>query len=225
MITTVFIDIDNTLIDFDRCACGSMGFVLEKHGISPTPHMFKVFLDTNRKLWLEIEKGNLTREGLYKIRWNTVFAQLGITLDGEKFEVEFLKHLPEFVFPIPYAKNLLDYLSKKYSIYATSNAPHNQQLMRLEKAGMLDKFSDIFTSGKIGFPKPDNRFFDGCFNSLENVSKDEVILIGDSLSADIAGAKNYGLKTCWFNFAGEALPVGIKPDFTVNSLEEITKIL
>ena len=59
---------------------------------------------------------------------------------------------------------------------------------------------------------------------LEDLNKDEVIIIGDSLTADIKGGINAGIKTIWFNKYQEKIP-NIQIDYIVDSLEEIKNIL
>lgn len=224
MVKTIFIDVDNTLLDFNECAKWSMEKALADHGIF-YPDIFGVFKKINDLLWLEIEKGGLTREGLYKKRWNMVFESAGIKLNGVEFEREFLHYLEESAKPVQGAYEALEYLSGKYTVCVASNAPQSQQEKRLKKAGMLKFLHKVFTSEQIGYPKPSKAFFDGCFEKLGGIEKDEVILIGDSLTADVVGGAEYGLKTCWFNYAGEALPETVSPDFVVNTLWDIKKIL
>ena len=77
----------------------------------------------------------------------------------------------------------------------------------------------------MGIPKPAKEFFDYCFGKLNKPDKTDIILIGDSLSADIIGGINYGIDTIWFNKNSESIPDDIKPTYTVNTLNEIKTIL
>ena len=60
---------------------------------------------------------------------------------------------------------------------------------------------------------------------MGNPEKEDVILIGDSLSADIIGGLNYGIDSIWFNKNGDKLPEDINPTYIVNKLKEIEDIL
>ena len=93
MLKTVLIDIDNTLLDFDRCAEASIRQGLSELGIPCPAGMFPVFRRVNDTLWREIEKGNLTRPGLRAIRWPWIFDRFGIDADGEAFEDRFVQLL------------------------------------------------------------------------------------------------------------------------------------
>lgn len=225
MIAAVFIDIDNTLLDFGKCSEYSIKMSCEKYNIEYSDALNMTFREINRGLWNRIENGALTREELLKIRWQLVFDEMGIEGNGEEFEQLFIHYLTESHEETKGAYDLVKYLGAKYTLCAASNAPHEQQLIRLEKAGMLGFFSEIFTSERIGFSKPSAEFFDKCFFLLPNISKEETVMIGDSISADIAGGAKYGIKTIWFNEAKDAPPSDITPDYTVNKLCEIKNIL
>jgi HAD superfamily hydrolase (TIGR01549 family) len=73
------------------------------------------------------------------------------------------------------------------------------QRRRIKKAGLDRYFRLIVISEEIGYPKPDPLFFDITLKKLDNPDKDEVLIIGDSLTSDIAGGNLSGIDTCWFN--------------------------
>ena len=113
MITTVFIDIDNTLLDFDLSARQAMSAALKEYGVSYRDDMFPTFKKINDDLWRRIEDGSLTKDGLRKIRWLTVFAALGIGgIDAEEFEDKFHDLLAVSAAPVDGAVDLLEYLCK-----------------------------------------------------------------------------------------------------------------
>lgn len=225
MITTVFIDVDNTLLDFRKCSSSSIRKCLTPHGIECTEHILQVFEARNNALWRDIELGKYTVEQLRQERWNIIFAELGIEIDGLAFEDEFRQELKHSAEPVEYARELLVYLHSKYRICIASNAPQEQQELRLEKAGMLEYIDELFTSGKIGYLKPEKAFFQTCFDKLGNVKAEECMMVGDSLPADIKGAAGCGMKTCWFNYANEPVPVDVDIEHVVYSLKEICEIL
>ncbi len=225
MITTILIDIDDTLLDFDLCASDSIkrGFV--EWGIPYKKAVFGAFKRINNALWRKIEIGQLTREELLRIRWQTIFDELGINADGAEFENTFIKYLIESHSEVPGALDALKYLSRKYTLCAASNAPHEQQLKRLEKAGMLEYISQVFTSESTGYTKPSEKFFDVCFSQLNNPEKSEVLLIGNSITADIKGGIDYGIKTCWLNRNGNRVGAKRNIDYVITSFSEIKNIL
>lgn len=224
-IKAILLDIDNTILDFNKCADKAIKIAFEKFGLEYNENTINVFIEQNDLLWLRIEKGEITRQDLHKIRFNIIFKALGITGDGEKTETEFRNALYNIAETVDGASELVKYLSSKYKVYSASNAIYNQQLNRLKMAGLYDYFSGFFVSEKIGHQKPTKEFFDYCYDNIGGLEKEQIIMIGDSLTADIIGAKNYGIKSIWFNRDKKQNDLTIVPDFTVNKLEEIKNIL
>lgn len=220
----IFVDIDNTLLDFDKCAHLSMKRSFEDFGIPFEDHMFDTFERVNLSIWRSLENGHITKDQLFKIRWSTVLAALDINFDGIEMEKQFKQYINTVALTIDYAKEILEYLSAKYKVYATSNATYEQQISRLKNADFDKYFSGYFISEQVGFEKPSKEFFDGCFKEIP-FSVDEVVLIGDSPTADIRGGAKYGLDTIWFDHRGETLPEGVNPTYTIKHLEEIENIL
>ncbi len=225
MIRTVFLDVDNTLMDFNECAHLAMKKTFLEAGIPYREDMFPVFIKTNDELWHEIEKGTLTRDELHQIRWVRVFSRLGIDYDGVAFEKMFLRHLETTPALIPGALELLEYLSKKYTLCLASNASYKPQTKRLAHSGILPFVQHVFISEIMGVSKPKKGFFDICFSEIPDAKPEESIMIGDSLHADIGGAAEYGMKTCWFNFYNQPVPEGLSADYVVSSLDEIMTFL
>ena len=222
MIKAVLFDIDDTILDFGKCAEWAVKTAMEERNTEYRHEYYGVFKKINDDLWKKLEKGEITREELFNRRFNEIFAELGINLDGREFESRFLELLHESTEEVPGARELLKYLhSKNYRVYAVSNAMQTQQETRLKKSGLSRYFDGVFTSELLGASKPSGAFFGAFFEHVPDISKDEVILIGDSLSADISGGKRYGLTTCWFNHAGKNSSGGSFSDFVVHSLNDV----
>lgn len=222
----IFIDIDNTLLDFDAYVRTTMEQGFAHFGLPAyRPEMYHTFTAENNKLWRQIEEGTLTFAELQKIRWNNVFAALGIHFDGPAFEHYFRAALHESAIPVPGAMELLQSLSGRALLCVASNGPYEQQLHRLEIGGMKPYFDYFFISEHAGAAKPAPAFFDYAFRELnENRSvpilPQETLIIGDSLSSDIAGGLQYGMKTCYYRRLGApAAPTGV--DDTVTDLRQI----
>jgi 2-haloacid dehalogenase len=222
--SVIFIDIDNTLLDFNKCSEFSINSAAKDFNIDMPENYYPKFKKINDGLWHRIEQGELTIDGLKKIRFNLVFENLGIKADGPAFEDRYRVYLTQSAIPVDGAKELLEYLGAKYDIYAASNAPKNQQVDRLTTADMAKNIKGFFISEEIGFAKPSKEFFDYCFEKVGNPKPEETYMIGDSINADITGAKAYGMKTILFNYDGKK--TGASPaDYTVEKLLEIKDIL
>ena len=227
MIKAVFIDIDNTIMDFDRCSERSMRMTCADWGIAYDRGMFDVFKRYNDRRWQDIERGELTVARLFEVRWNEVFALLGKPIsNGPQFERDFHVYLNVSDIPVDGAKDALQYLSRKYAVYAASNSNTMQQAVRLEKTGMAQYFTALFLSEELGAVKPHKEFFDACFSRIGDVKPCETVMIGDSLTADISGAAAYGMTTCWYNhsrlpYDKSALPA----DFVIDDIRDVKTFL
>lgn len=221
----VLLDLDNTIIDFNECARRSITGIFEDLGFTYNDNVFDTFLTENVKIWKRLELGEIDKAYLRANRWNIILGRLGIDYDGTVIEERFENGVAMGAYPVEGAYDLLDYLDQKYDLYIVSNGLKFVQESRV-KIGKYDKyFKSLFLSEDIGIQKPDVRFFDYCYEKLGRPDKDELILIGDSLSADIKGGNNFGIDTIWFNKNGEENLTDIKPTYTVNTLKEIESIL
>ena len=166
MITTVLIDIDNTLLDFNACAKNAMCDGMTEVGLEFKDYMFDTFRTINDRLWVDIEKGTITRKELHRDRFKLIFGELGVNYDGEAFEQIFLRYIFDSHEQVEGALDIVKYLSGKYSLYAASNGLHKQQINRLTKAGMIQYFKDVFASEALGHQKPSVEFFESVFSLL-----------------------------------------------------------
>lgn len=225
MLKAVLIDVDDTLLDFTLCAKWSMAKAGEQFGLSLPDDLFTPFKKINDGLWMQLEQKELTFEQLYAIRWNLVFDAVGIDFDGPTFEKAFLANMGQSTIRVEGAEELLQYLSKKYAVYVASNSNYTQQSNRMRLAGLHDYFKDYFVSDRIGHSKPTPEFFAACLERTGLRDPEELIMIGDSLRADITGAAAFGIPSCWFNKHHKPNTLGVHPTYTVEYLADIKNFL
>jgi YjjG family noncanonical pyrimidine nucleotidase len=231
MIKAVFIDVDDTLLDFERACEEALKAGFEKFSIGPyRDTVVKTFLEITAELWKKLEKEEITYELLLKERFKSIFEKLGIDFDGLIFENFFRAFLFESAIEVDGAREMLDYLDGKYILCAASNGPHDQQINRLKNAGMLGYFSHCFISESIGASKPSSDFFSYAIKSLnegrsEKILPREIMMIGDSLSSDMAGARSSGLISCFYDRKQTGDTKSIKVDYIIGNLREISEIL
>ena len=231
----VFVDIDDTILDFTKCSRSAVkncfldfNYDIDEPAFST---FFDLFMTLNLNMWQQVERGLMEKSQLHNTRFNIAFERFNIVgLDGIEFEKRYRVHLATTTEKVDGADEFLTYLSARYPLFVASNAPYNQQIVRLTKENLIQHFADIYTSELVGSEKPKKDFFDECFARASEklgftLLQKNTAIIGDSLSADIGGGKNYGMTTIWFNIYKTELFAGYKPDFTINSLDEITKIL
>lgn len=228
MIKAVFLDIDDTLLDFEAYTINTLRDGFREFGLPEYEDwMLPIFHRENNLLWHGIEQRTITFDELQAVRFRNVFRALGIEFDGPTFETYFRKQLQTSAIPVEGAKELLEELKGKYRISAASNGPYQQQINRLTVADWLGFFDDLFISEKLGASKPSSKFYEALFLELEkkgvSLLPEEILMVGDSLSSDMAGAKAAGMHTCWFNRFLK--PASSEVEFTIEKLSEVTGVL
>ena len=128
-------------------------------------------------------------------------------------------------FFIDEAPELVAYLYEKYDLYIVTNGVTETQHRRIKESGLEKYLKKIFVSEETGYQKPMKEYFEYCFQRIPMLDKEKTIIIGDSLSSDIAGGNNAGIDTCWFNLFGQEKPTDMKIDYEINQLSQLYQIL
>ena len=222
---TLFWDIDDTLLDFKRGEGVALRQTLQNIGIAPTDEVVRLYSEINEGLWKRLERGEVTRAEILVGRFERLFAALGVTGDAAATQDLYFSFLGEQHDFIDGAKEVLDALHGKYRMYAVSNGTTSIQTRRMAAADLNRYFEKVFLSQSIGAEKPSAAFFDACFAALPDVKREDVLIIGDSLTSDMRGGENAGLKTCWFNPRGKENTVGVHIDYEIADLTQLLQIL
>ncbi len=225
MIKTIFFDLDDTILDFHKAEAVAVSKTLLEQGVEPTEQTVARYSEINASMWKRLEKGEMTREEILVKRFEQLFSELGVDVDAFDTRMKYEKNLSQGHFFVDGAFELLENLSKNYELYLVSNGTFVVQEGRLNSSKIKKFFKDIFISEKLGFVKPQKEFFDAVFSKIQSFDKQTAIIIGDSLSSDIKGGNNAGIKTCWFNPKHIQNQTNANVDFEIHSLNEIYKIL
>ena len=225
MIHTVFLDLDETLLDFRRGERAALAAALTQLGIPPAPETLERYSTINAQQWQLLERGLLTREEILVRRFDLLFGELGVersSAEARDLYEGLLRQQHDF---LPGGRELLETLAPHYDLYIASNGTAAVQDQRIADAGIAAYCRDIFISQRLGAVKPQKEFFDACFARIPGFCPEEAIIIGDSLTSDIQGGLNAGLHTCWFNPHRRTAPPDIRPEYQVQALEEIPALL
>lgn len=225
MIRTILFDLDNTLLDFTWAERIALSKTLQQFGIEPAENIVGRYQVLNRSQWELLELGKLTREQVKVRRYQLLFEEFGMNVSAEEAAAVYERLLGIGHRFVEGAQELLEELYQKYDLYLVTNGTVGVQNGRLDSADMRKYFKGIFISEEIGFEKPGKEFFDRCFARMPEFRIEEALLVGDSLTADIRGGENTGVKTVWFNPKGLENHTNIKPDYEISRLSEIRKIL
>lgn len=221
----VLLDVDDTLFDFLESAKSAIKKCCEIHEVEYSDYLIERFIALDRELWHKYEIGEIEQKEIFEKRFLHLFEEFNIDKDPILFEENFKNFLASEYVLIDGAKELVEYLSEKYDVYVASNSVAEVQLRRIKASGFDKYFKDIFVSDTIQAQKPSRKFFEGCFERIENFDKSRTIIIGDSLASDMQGGYNSGIKTCWFNPYKKENTLCINCDYEICSLEEVKNIL
>ncbi|MEO9022251.1 MAG: YjjG family noncanonical pyrimidine nucleotidase [Ginsengibacter sp.] len=226
----LFFDLDHTLWDFDANAKESLTelyffFKLESKAIGTFQEFYSIYLNHNATLWSRYEKGYITAEELkWRRMWRTL---LDFKIADEKLARDMSNHFLEIlptkkkVFEFTY--EVLDYLAEKnYSMHLITNGFEKTQRIKLESSHLTKYFKNIITSEISNSIKPKKEIFEYALKKANGKIK-ESIMIGDSLDADIMGAKNAGMDSVFVNHINASFKEA--PTYTIHNLLELESIL
>ena len=221
----LFLDLDDTLLDFGASEANSLRSTLTSIGITPTDEIVRRYSEINDAQWKLLEQGKLTRLEVKRRRFELLFRWLGVERDVDATRLLYEQTLGASHVFFEGAEQFLEDVYGKYALYIVSNGTTAVQNGRIASAGIAHYFDGIFLSEQLGYVKPQREFFDACFSQIEGFERSEAIILGDSLTSDIQGGINAGIRTCWFNPRGKAGREDIRPDYEVRSLAEFVTLL
>ena len=225
-------DLDQTLLDFHASEYKALGIVLRANDLSFSDEIYRAFKAYNKSLWLELEKGKISRQELFMMRFRDVILRSGgdpAKIDPLPLNDEFIRTMSENGVLLDGALEFIKRVKEEIPdsrIYIASNGATINAKGRLATTG-LDRYIDgVFISEDMGVAKPDAAFFDICLERIGE-PRDTCIMIGDSLTSDMLGAKNAGLESVWFMPAGnvEAAVREYDIDHIASDYEELYRIL
>jgi len=214
-------DADGTLFDFEHAELAALEQAFRQFGAPFQAAYLEVYREINRALWLELERGLIAPGRLKVRRFERLLAALGLAWSPAAFSDAYLQFLGAGTQLIEGAQELVQACHAAHHLAIVTNGLQAVQRSRLARSSIGPLFRHVIISEEIGVAKPDARFFDAAFALIGQPSRDQVLMIGDNWSSDIAGAAAYGLDTCWFNPRGEARPAAPQITKEIRALPEL----
>ena len=221
----ILFDLDDTLLDFRTAERNSIRQTFEEFGIPCGEAVLRRYSEINLACWQSLELGTMTRDEVLVGRFERLFGEMALDLPARPVQDRYEALLESGHYFIPGAPELLEKLRPRYELYLISNGNLVTQRSRLKSAGIAPYFKDIFISEVIGANKPSKAFFDACFAAIPAFRREDAVIVGDSLSSDIRGGINAGVKTCWSNPDGARSDGDVRPDYEFGSLDELPALL
>lgn len=225
-ITSIIFDVDGTLMDFKKAEIQALKELqIFMKDTASLDEFISSYHKVNDKIWIELEKGLITGDILKLERFRR-FADLkrykGIP---EQLSECYLTALGKGAFPLEGATELLDWLKGKYPMAIITNGLTKVQEARFASLNYQDTFDALLISEKEGVSKPDIEIFKRACDKMAVTLDRSVLMVGDSLSSDIAGGIAAGVQTCWYNPAGWENQSPHKADYEIRELSELIGIL
>lgn len=222
----IIFDLDNTILDFDYAEEKALEKLLEENNISYNEDTLKIYKEVNHVLWRKLEKKEITRDELFTIRFPLFFDKIGRKPEAKEYDIIYKSYLAHF--GINEIQNSLEIIKtlkgKGCKIYIATNGYSKTQRSRILNSGLSKIVDDVFISEEIGYDKPDKNFFEYIFNKL-NMDTDKTIMIGDSESSDIIGAKNANIDSILFVKNPNEEKKDTTAKYVIEKLDDIFKII
>ena len=218
----IFIDIDDTLLDYIPCCREAFHEGIRELGVSglgdervSEDELFQLFFSISGRLFSEAKHGKHTIAEVMELYPAEFIAKsglgdervsgLGVEELTDRFKHAFRAAWGRTHTLVPGAKEILEDLrAKGYRLFAASNSFGHLQRSRLDYAGILPFFEDTYISMDIGYDKPDVRFYEEALRRC-GLQAHEVVMIGDSMTTDVIGAKAAGLDAIYFDRSSMSL--------------------
>ncbi|TXN34776.1 noncanonical pyrimidine nucleotidase, YjjG family [Flagellimonas hymeniacidonis] len=224
-ITDIFFDLDHTLWDFEKNSALTFEKILKENRIDvPLEDFLKTYIPINLEYWKLYREDQITKSELRFQRLKKTFDAIDAPVSNssiDKLAHEYIAHLSSFSYLFPHTIEVLDYLTPNYALHIITNGFQEIQEKKLKGSNIHHYFEHIINSETAGVKKPHPYIFELAL-SKANVAANNALMIGDSIEADIIGAKSVGFHVLHFNAHKES-----KHDLCkiIDNLIEIKSIL
>lgn len=218
-------DADGTLFDYDKAEIFALQRSFRQSDIPFESHYLSIYRRINGQIWIDFEHGKITAERLKARRFELLFDKLHIDVDARKFSDRYLINLSGATFLLGRAEELVKTLAATYRIGIITNGLTKVQRPRFRNSNLAPYLETTIISEEVGVAKPDPQIFEIAFEQMQHPARDEVLIVGDSLTSDIQGGCNYGIDTCWFNPDNVENTFPFRPTYEIHALSEVLGIV
>lgn len=208
----LFFDLDHTLWDFETNSRETLRELhhaedLISRGIPDATDFIDAYEEVNHGLWRRYEAGHIDRHVLRVLRFRNTLLRFGVKDEvlATRLGHDYLAMTPKRTALMPGARQLLTDLSAHYRIHIITNGFHEVQQEKIASSGLGHHFDLVLSSEMAGAKKPDARIFSVALDRTK-AKAEESLMIGDSVPADIEGARGAGWDQAHFapNGGGDA---------------------
>ena len=229
----VLFDLDGTLLDYAAAEAAALEATLVAAGLEPSPEVAADYRRINAGHWAALERGETTPDRLRLARWQDLFTEHDLSdVDPGEIADTYIRHLAAGSQLLEDADEVMTDLARDHRLALITNGLADVQRPRVESAGLTVHTSVLVISDEVGAAKPDAAIFAVAFEAMGGPDPSDVLMVGDSLTSDIAGGHAYGLDTVWFNPEGarnvrpeDVLPDAVRPTWEIARLRELPPLV
>lgn len=218
-------DADNTLFSFDEASVHALETLCRAIEVPFSPELFARFTRHNNAAWERFDRGELTKDETVLACFRTFLAGEGLALDATACSRTYLEVLSRSAYLMPHALEVVETLHRAHRVFLITNAVESVQRGRLARSPLAPLIEEAFISEAAGAAKPSVAYFDYVFAHIDGITRENCLVIGDSLTSDIRGANNYALPCCWYNPKHLPRPEGLRIDYEIDDLRALYDIV
>lgn len=223
--STILLDLDHTLFDTEVSEKTAFEQAMLAAGVPEAVSWFQTYQRINLELWAALERGELQPGIIRNLRFERFVAECDLHADPAQIADDFVAGLGAYGDLYEGARPVLEQLSADHTLALVTNGFGEVQRSRIARLGLEQFFDAVAISAEVGVSKPHAGIFDFVFESLGSPPRGAALMVGDNLSADIAGGASYGIATCWYNpsgrDAGQSSGAAHRIDHQISDLQEL----
>jgi 2-haloacid dehalogenase len=223
----ILFDADGTLFDYDKAERYALEQTCRQHGLGYDQPLLERYRAINSSLWRQLEEGMITSSKIRVERFRRLLSEIGsdAECDWEQFAQHYLSHLAGGAWLIDGAEEICRYLAPYYKLAILTNGIKEVQISRFQASSLTPYIDKLIISEEVGYSKPRPEIFEYAMKTLGQECRSTTMIVGDSLTSDMRGGKDFGIATCWYNPHGIENGTGLEVDYEIRRLDQLKDIL
>ncbi len=226
MYKAIIFDLDNTLLDYDRCELDAMQRTCKDYGLfvdqpDAWESFWHVYRGNSFKYWTDFVNGGETKSIHEVLRYAFRDSLAPTDIAHDALGAAYWAYFCKVIHWEDGAEQLLADLRGRFDLGLITNGISESQRKRLLAGGIHAMFRSIIISDEVNCRKPQQEIFELALRELDAKPR-EVLFVGDSLEDDYQGALRSGVDFCYYNKHGKPMPAAVRPRYAIRSLEELT---
>jgi len=223
----ILFDADGTLFDFARSERLAFDTCLRQFaGAGDHGAAYLAYVEISAAFWLRLERGDVSKAELRVGRWHELGLRCGFEWSAASISDAYLEELSQHGHVIDGAVEVCSALRQTHALGIVTNGFELVQTRRLAASPLREFIDFLVTSEAAGAAKPARAVFERALElARRELPPERVLMVGDSLSSDIAGGKAMGFRTCWYTPTPQPAPLHVVPDYVIADLRQLTAIV